>query len=77
MNFDYLYFLSFVFFFICFASLGYRLADNLRYKSIFQMFSQEKKNINISKFINFEIYLESRDYIPYEKYEIWRFYFPS
>lgn len=77
MNFDYLYFLSFVFFFICFASLGYMIAGNLKSKSIFELFSQEKIKINISKFINFKIYLTSRDYLAYEKYEIWRFYFPS
>ena len=77
MNFDYLYLLSFVFFFICFARLGYMIADNLRTKSIFELFSQEKISVNISKFINFEIYLTSRDYLAYEKYEIWRFYFPS
>ena len=75
MNFDYLYILSFIFFFVCFVSIGYIAIDSLKYKRIFSMFDQGKKKI--SKFLNYEIYLEKRDYIPYEKYEIWRFYFPS
>lgn len=77
MNFDYIYILTFVFFFISFISLGYMVANNLRSKSIFQMFNGRKIDINISKFINFSINLEQRDYVAYEKLGIWRFYFPA
>lgn len=77
MNLDYLSLLSFVFFFICFVSFGYVIANNLRQKNIFEMFSQNKVSINIAKFINYMTYLRKSDYIAYEKYGIWRFYFPS
>lgn len=77
MNFDCLYLLSFVFFFICVISLGCAVSNSLRNKSIFKMFSQDNIRININKFLNYETYLQKRDYNPYEKYEIWRFYVPS
>lgn len=77
MNFDYIYLLTFVFFFVSFISLGYMVANSLTMKSIFEMFNQNKVSINISKFINYSIYLKQRDHIAYEKLGIWRFYFPA
>lgn len=76
MNLDYIYLLSFVFFFISFISLGYIVRNRLIEVSIFKMFTQKKIKVSINKFINFSLYLAQGDYIPYEKYEIWRFYFP-
>ena len=77
MNFDYLYLLSFVFFFICFVSVGYSVVESLKNGHIFNMSSQGEINIDIRKFLNYETYLQKRDYTQYEKYEIWRFYVPS
>lgn len=77
MNFDYLYLLSFVFFLICFVSVGYIVVENLKHKGILNINSQGNLYLNMYKFLNYETYLKEKDYFAYEKYEIWRFYLHS
>jgi hypothetical membrane protein len=75
MNFDYLSFLSFMMFFVCFISMGYIA---LRcFKSQFLHISNEHYKFEKSKFLDYNICLNIADYSSYEKYQIWRFYFPD
>ncbi len=75
MNFDYLYFLSFMMFFICFISMGYIALRS--FKSKFLYISNDHHEFEKSKFLDYNICLNIVDYNAYEKYQIWRFYFPD
>lgn len=75
MKFDYLYFLSFMVFFICFISLG-----SIALRSFKDRFAYVPKNyykFQKTKPLNYNIYLYIIDYTTYEKDQIWRFYFPA
>ncbi|AFS77390.1 hypothetical protein Curi_c03100 [Gottschalkia acidurici 9a] len=75
MNLEYLYLLSFILFYICFISIGYIAISSMKSPIIFKNIINYEAESN--RFLNYNIYLEKMDYIPYEKYEIWRFYFPA
>lgn len=77
MTFDYLNLLSFIFFFMCFLSLSYIIINNFTQINIFELFTKSKSTILVKKFMKFETYLRKEDYLAYEKYEIWRYYFPA
>jgi hypothetical protein len=78
MKFDYVYLLSFIIFFISFISfisLGYTALRCL--KSKFIPINRNCYKSRKIKFLDYNIYLDITDYVTYEKYQIWRFYFPA
>lgn len=77
MTLDYLNLLGFIFFFMCFLSLSYVVINSCRHKNILDLFTKGKATTVVRKFIKFETYLRKEDYLAYEKYEIWRYYFPA
>ncbi|MBU5427541.1 hypothetical protein KQI41_14225 [Tissierella pigra] len=75
MDFDYLSFLSFMMFFVCFISIGYIALRAFKVQLPYTTISCY--GIGRSKFLDYNIYLDITDYRTYEKYQIWRFYFPD
>lgn len=75
MKFDLIYLLSVMMFLICTISLGYTILRSL--KSSYGYKHKAKNKLHRIKALDYRIYLDIRDYVSYEKYEIWRFYFPA
>lgn len=75
MKFDLIYILSVMMFVICTISLGYTVLRCLR--SNFGYKHKIKNKLQRIKALDYKIHLDIKDYVTYEKYEIWRFYFPA
>lgn len=75
MDFDLVYLLSVLMFVIYAVSLGYMV---LRYlKGNFAYRHKIKYKLQRIKALDYNIYLDTKDYVTYEKYQMWRFYFPA
>lgn len=75
MKFDLVYLLSVMMFVICTISLGYIALRCLKNNSGYKY--KIKNKLQRIKALDYKIYLDRKDYVTYEKYEIWRFYFPA
>ena len=75
MKFDLIYLLSVMMFAICAISLGYTILRCL--KGNFGYKYKIKDKLQKIKALDYRIYLDITDYTTYEKYQIWRFYFPA
>lgn len=75
MSFEYLYILSAAIFFLCFMSIGLLLLSS--YKSKMTYLNYNSCKLNRIKSLDYDIHLDSVDFRQYEKYEIWRLYFPD
>ncbi len=75
MKFDLIYLLSVMMFVICTISLGYVALRCLKNNFVYK--HKTKTKLQRIRALDYKIYLDIRDYVTYEKYEIWRFYFPA
>lgn len=74
MKFDLIYLLNVIMLVIFSISLGYTV---LRYlKSNFRYKYKTKERLHRIKALKYKIYLDIKDYVTFEKYEIWRFCIP-
>lgn len=75
MKLDLVNLLTLVMFIMCTISIGYTVLRCLKghfvytYKNIYKTYR--------IKSLDYNIYLDISDYFTYEKYQIWRFYFPA
>lgn len=75
MKFDLIYLLSVMMLVICTISLGYTVLRCLKGNLIYK--HKIKDKFQKIRALDYKIYLDIRDYVTYEKYQIWRFYFPA
>ena len=75
MKFDLMYLLSVMMLVICAISLGYTALRCLKGSLVFKHKIKEK--LQKLKALDYKLYIDIRDYVTYEKYQIWRFYFPA
>lgn len=75
MKFDVVYLLSLMMFVISAISLGYIAFRCLKGKFAYNCKSKDRPQR--IRALDYNIYLDIKDYVTYEKYQIWRFYFPA
>ena len=75
MKFELVYLVSLIMFAICAISLGYTVLKCLKGQYVYND-KKDSKSKKI-KYLDYNIHLDISDYVTYEKYQIWRFYFPA
>lgn len=75
MKFDLVFIFSLVMFAICTISLGYTIFRCFKGDFVYNP-RNNYKSMKIKE-LDYNLYLDITDYITYEKYQIWRFYFPA
>lgn len=75
MKIDLAYLLSVMMLVICAISLGYTVLRCLKGNYTYNHKNNDRPHR--IKALDYNIYLDIKDYVTYEKYQIWRFYFPA